>query len=314
LNTRAGLVEARWILGRLAESAFFDTSTANDARAFSAAAIVWRRDTASGFSLGILRGVVAPLEGWSGLPGHVADILRPGARTTRRSPGDTVLQQGRDQILSVFSRLAFPGNGLELYGEYARTELPRSFRDAMLYPDHTRGYTAGLLWITPGRDIRARWRINLEATDLEQSPSFQDRHVGVWYTSNAVPQGFTHRGQVLGAAIGPGASAQWLSIDRLQQPWRLGLFLQRIRWNTDALSVSFPPNPSGLWCEFDVTLAPGVRGELRAKFRRISVGKLSAELALQNRQNFFFQNASGCPRGPSMRDLRNKSLTIGWTP
>ena len=64
-------------------------------------------------------------------------------------------------------------------------------------------------------DRNARLRIQTEITNLEPSSTFRHRTPFSSYASQGVPQGYTHKGQVLGASIGPGASSQWLALDRL---------------------------------------------------------------------------------------------------
>ena len=316
LGSRIGTFDLRWILGGLAESAFFDTSTTNNRQSFSAAAAVWRPPATSGvagLSVGIARAVYAPAgDGWRSVAARPLDFLAGTNRPDNVADADSLtMAPGRDEINSLFAQWAFPGAGFEVYGEWARTELPRSVRDFLLFPDHTRGYTVGLQWLRASRASHAHWRVQAEATNLEQGASFQSRPEGIWYTSRAVPQGYTHRGQVIGAAIGPGASSQWIGADYLAQDWSAGVVGQRIRWNNDALyyALRFPSNSGNGYCEHDVTLSPGFRGTFTSR-----LGAFAGELLLQNRLNYFFQNASGCPRGLTMRDLRNKALSIRWSP
>ena len=126
-------------------------------------------------------------------------------------------------------------SGFEVYGEWARTELPASLRDLFTAPGHTQGYTLGLQWARPLRQGRDALRVQAEHTFLEQSSTFRDRPVGVYYTSRAVIQGYTHDGRVLGAAIGPGASSHWLALDYFRSSWDVGLFGEWVRWDNDAM-------------------------------------------------------------------------------
>ena len=89
-------------------------------------------------------------------------------------------------------------------------------------------------WATP-RGPAAWLRLQLEFTNLEQSgappgPTWPD-----FYSGLSVPQGYTQRGQVIGAAIGPGASSQWLAADYIRKRWQAGAYVSRIRWDNDAL-------------------------------------------------------------------------------
>src|SRR5690606_33528795 len=53
------------------------------------------------------------------------------------------------------------------------------------------------------------------------------------YTHSAVRQGHTHRGQILGAAVGPGSDAQTLGFDHIRQRSRAGIFIERTRYDDD---------------------------------------------------------------------------------
>jgi hypothetical protein len=213
----------------------------------------------------------------------------------------------KDQLFSLFARWVFPADGLEVYTEWARTRLKPSLRELLLQPNHTQAYTLGLQW------RGAEWhsgtlRVQTEVTQLEQSATWRDQPGPSWYASNRVIQGYTNRGEVLGASIGPGASSQWLAVDYLRSSWRFGAYAGRIRWNEDVHSNANLPIYVR-YCSHDVSLYPGFRA---AKSGRL--GAVSADLSLQNRLNAFFQNEGGCPNiGPRV-DIRNRTLSISFSP
>jgi hypothetical protein len=123
-----------------------------------------------------------------------------------------------------------------------------------------------------------------------------------------VIQGYTNKGQVLGASIGPGASSQWLAVDYLGPGWRVGGYFGRIRWNQDVHNHAGFPIYVG-YCNHDVSLYPGVRGARQGRF-----GSISADLSLQNRFTPFFQNGGGCHNNGKRLDIRNNSLSITFEP
>ena len=139
-----------------------------------------------------------------------------------------------------------------------RTQLRPSLRDFLIAPNHTQAYTLGLQW-RGGNWRDGSFRVQSEITQLEQSATFRDGPIGSWYTSTRVIQGYTNRGQTLGASIGPGASSQWLAVDYLKPGWRLGAFMGRIRWNQDVHNNAGLPVYVG-YCSMDVSIYPGVRG------------------------------------------------------
>ena len=294
ITTSAGVFRWRVLLGALHESAYFDTLSANDTRSFSAFAATWTPSFLDGLTLGLTRAVYAPADGLADIPDHLFDALltNPG-RPNDRPPGDSTQVPGPDQIYSFFGRWAFANSGFEVYGEWARTELPASLRDLLTAPGHTQGYTLGFQWAKPLRRGRDAFRIQAEHTYLEQSTTVRDRPVGVYYTSRAVLQGYTNEGRVLGAAIGPGASSHWMALDYFGSNWQVGLYGERVRWDNDGFwGVPILNRDGHKWCQHDVTVRGGLRLAYAAGF-----GRVAASLSRGKRMNVFFQNPSSCPRG-----------------
>ncbi len=315
IATRAGTFDVRLFAGGLQESAYFDSTTANDLRSISAFAVTWTPPHAPNVTLGLTRAVYAPVSGWGGIPARLLDALvsDPG-RPNNHLPGDTVAVPGPDQVFSLFGRWAFPGAGFEVYTEWARNELPTSLRDFLTAPNHTQAYTLGLQWAQPVGPA-GQARVQLETTYLGKDATLTDRPVGTWYTSRAVPQGYTNQGQVIGAAIGPGASSQWLAVDYIAPRWQAGVFASRIRWDGEALytfpSTQFRGTPNK-WCSHDTSLLFGVRGALRTLF-----GLLELTYDVDQRLNVFFHNLSVCGRDMDPRDVRdaiNHTIELHFTP
>lgn len=308
LATRFGKVNARWLVGGLTESKYFDTVSTNNVRSLAAIAATLETGWDPNLSVGFARSVYATSSGWGAIPFRWLDVFANTHRPNNRPVSDTALTPGgRDQILSLFGRWVFPAEGVEIYGEWARTELPGTLRNALVAPNHTQGYTLGLHWASQA------WRsgtvrIQTEITQLEQSSTRRDGPVGSWYASRRVVQGYTNRGEVLGAFIGPGASSQFAAIDYIQPNWRLGAYAGRIRWNEDVHNATdFPVYVE--YCNHDVTLYPGARAAASSRF-----GTMTVDYAWQNRLNAFFQNAGGCPNVPPRLDIRNNSLSITFSP
>ena len=200
-----------------------------------------------------------------------------------------------------------PADGLECYTEWARTQFRLNLHDLLVRPNHTQAYTLGLQWRRP-----AWWsgifRLQTEVTQMEQSATFRDLPQESWYMSTRVIQGYTNRGEVIGGSIGPGASSQWLAMDYLRSSWRFGGYLGRIRWNEDVHSTANFPVYVG-YCSHDVSLYPGVRLASSSL-----LGTLTADVSFQNRENVFFENDGGCPNVGIRRDIRNRSLSITFSP
>ncbi|HEU4879999.1 MAG TPA: hypothetical protein VFT21_11130, partial [Gemmatimonadaceae bacterium] len=258
-----------------------------------------------GFTLGGARSVYATSKGWDRVPWRILDAFANTGRPNNRTQSDSTLRPGgRDQIYSLFARWVFPDDGFEAYTEWARLEFPYSFRDLLVAPNHSQGFTLGLQYVRPVIRENSRFRMQVEVTSVEQSATFRDRPQGSFYTSRRVIQGYTQMGQPLAASIGPGASGQWLAMDYIEPDWSFGIFAGRIRWNEDMHSTGGFPLYQG-YCIHDVSVFPGARGSASSKF-----GFVSADVSFGNRLNAFFQEQSGCPKGNSTMDIRNRTISV----
>ncbi len=298
IQTRIGDFEGRWMVGRLAESEFFDTIAANDVRSISALAATFRPAGEPNLTLGFTRAVYASVDGTAAVPLRALDVVTRSGRFRDR--------EGPDQLFSLFARWIFPDDGVEVYAEWARNELPLSVRDFLTYPNHSQGYTLGLQWARPLQE-NSLLRLHTELTNLEWSPTYRQRPVSSYYTSRSVPHGYTHRGQVIGAAIGPGGSSQWLAADYLRPTWGVGLFAGRIRWEND--EYYWHALDGRNFTAHDVSMLWGGRGQLR--LRGLDIG---VELVMQNRMNFLFQNWTYSPGATLAVDKRNTTLRLVVTP
>jgi len=253
LRTRAGSFDAQWIVGQLSESDFFDSNPSNNKRSLAGVVATWTTPFDSALTLGVAR-LVMGARSTGDFPFAAAfDVLRTVGHTNVDAPAP-VPADARDQIFSFFGRWLLPAAGFEAYVEWARFEEPVSLRDFLEYPGHSEGYTLGFQWAHPIA-ARATFRLQSEASYLEPDPSLRLRPVAVTYTSRGVPQGFTQQGQMLGAAIGPGASSQWLAGEVFSRGWRVGPYLGRIRWDNGTLEEPIVP----LFKRQDVSLFAGVR-------------------------------------------------------
>jgi hypothetical protein len=261
-----GTLEGRWMLGRLEESGYFDFDPTNDYRSLAAMAITFSPAFDPGLTLGVARAVYGPLQGDVPDAERALDVFRSVGRPHQRPWPVTLDPWGReeplpvpepapDQIFALFARWVFPGAGAEAYGEWVRFEEAAGPRDFLQFPQHSQGYTVGVQWVGGGAQ-QSSFRVQGELTNLEPSSTWRHRNVAGSYTSRVVPQGYTHRGEILGAAIGPGSSSQWLALDRLAPGWRVGAFGGRIRWNTAAHYRDLTPLPR----REDVSLYWGLRG------------------------------------------------------
>lgn len=299
-RTRFGALQGQWISGSLAESGYFETGGGESDRSLAALALAFTPRGEPGLTLGLTRAVYrrgsgVPFLDVFSIVSH-PELPRPPA--VERAADDA------DQLFSLFGRWVFPASGFELYGEWARQQGFGSLGELAARPDATAGYTLGMQWVAPG-ERRGRVRIQAELTSLEQNDAVRGRRQQSFYTSLNVPQGYTHRGQVLGAAIGPGSSAQWLAADYLRADWRVGFFVERTRWDEDALERIYTRNPRG----HDVQAVAGARAG-----RRLGGWELAGEYSFGRRLNWLFQNTARAFNDFNAVDVNLSTFTLSLSP
>jgi hypothetical protein len=305
IETGVGAFEGRWLVGGLSESSFFDANDENDLRSISLLALTWQPRWVRNVTVGAARAVFARASGWDDAAGSFTQIF------SNVGPTDPPQDADRDQLFSLFFRWVFPHDGFETYAEWARAVQPVSLRDFLLSPNHSQAYTVGFQWagqeVAPWGRARGRVRVRGEASFLEQSTTFRFRPLGTWYTSPRVVQGYTNRGQALGAAIGPGSSGQFVGVDYLTTTWQAGVFAERTRWLEDAHSYI---EPRTRFCNHDVSFLPGVAGAIKTRF-----GTVSASYSSGWRLNTYFLIKPGnrCFDWDGV-DVRNRSLSVSFSP
>lgn len=81
-------------------------------------------------------------------------------------------------------------------------------------------------------------RVSVAGRDHDIGPLSHGRNPCVAQLSGG-PGRYTHRGQPIGAGIGPAGNGQFISVDRDTSGGRLGLSFQRIRFDDDAFFSRF---------------------------------------------------------------------------
>jgi hypothetical protein len=294
---------ARWsvhgIAGALVESRFFDYDETNDLRSVSALAVEYHPARIPDLSFGAARAVYSPAD-------RSAHVLRDAAQVVRRVRcGRRTPERGRpcEQMVSLFGRWAPAGSNAEVYGEWARTELPRSLGELLRAPNHSQGYTLGLGW---NRELGAGLlHVGAEVSYLEESATFRARRPRPFYTSELIPQGYTHRGRSVGAAIGPGASSQRFAVDHLSDGAGAGIYLGRVRWDNVAY---YETRPAFRSLEHDVSMLGGVRGHLDTR-----IGRVEGGLQYERRMNYHFRSLATAT-DPVPLDINNVTTRLSISP
>lgn len=242
--TPAGNLEGRVFWGTLYESDFFDSKPGNDRRMISGLLLNWSPSFAPGLHLGMQRVMHEYLEEGTFNFSKVTRIFRPYTqeRYSRiwSSDGFTVSRHlpfradFAEQYLTFFARWMVPQHGFEAWFEWGRNDPTHDWRNFLLEPVNTRAYVLGFQkrFNLP----RSRWlSMTFEMTQLESLDSQGVFNYPVWYEHPVLRQGFTHRGQVIGAGIGPGSNSQFLRFNFYDRLGLAGLSFNRIVNNNDRL-------------------------------------------------------------------------------
>lgn len=234
-----GTLEAQLLWGQLARSRF--TAERSD-RAFTALALVYQPRWVPGLHVGVGRAYVqtfAELRGDAFL-----SVLLP-VSNTQNVPQD-------NQIAGGWFRWILPESGLELYGEFAREDAASGASMVRLL-DRTAAWSLGFQKLFRPGD---RWvRVTAETTHTRDSEP-PGRAYSFYTHGNNL--GWSHRGQLLGASIGPGADAQHLAVDVLTPGGRVGGFVERIRRNDEIFWRDIATDPQR-GTDHDAELLAGAR-------------------------------------------------------
>lgn len=269
LRTPLGAIEARYVLGALTESRFFDTDASNDTRSLNAFVATLRPRFDTSLTIGVSRAVFS-------------DVPRPTAIGSGAfSAFLAIPREGRDQVQSLFARWAIPPARLAVHAEWARLRFP-AFREWFIAPHRTQGYTVGARWAGDSTGGRRHWGLATELTSVEQPVPVNRFESDGFYISSRVPQGYTQRGQIIGAAIGSGGSSQWFHAYARDRRGSIGPVLGRIRWENE----SYYRTPAGgSYTTHDVSIFGGIRANYVGP--RVEVG---LELLRVHRLNYLFQS------------------------
>lgn len=229
VRTSIGDFELRGIWGQLQASEFSGDFPAGGRRFITGLTAGYRPTFLPGLTVGVTRALYRE---WSSGGLSQADVLGGFGRIL--TWGGNTLSDGSigndeyDGLASLVARWVLPESGFEAYFEYARNDFAGNLRFLILQPEHARAFTVGFQKALTFSS-NSVWHLMGEATNL--SPPALDKAIEYpsFYAHYLNPEGFTHRGQLLGAAIGPGSIAAHLGLDRYTARGREGVHVEWIR-------------------------------------------------------------------------------------
>lgn len=142
---------------------------------------------------------------------------------------------------AIMFRYVLPKDHAEFYGEIgqpSQAPWPKNF-----FTDSTKtGFVFGARKLFMSKSQNSFFDLSVEITQLQlmnpreifvEGNPFGVPKYNSWYTSPNIRQGYTHQGQLLGAAIGPGSNSQSISLSWNKGFNKFGFFVERLVHNSD---------------------------------------------------------------------------------
>lgn len=271
-------VRLSWFSGMVRESNAFDADPDNDRRSISGVRLTYDLADPVPLAFGVSRTVMDGRRGGYTVGRAARDALLPFGR----SPTDSTLE-----LLAADVTMSAASTGTLAWLETVRQAPVRSAGGLLRTPTNGLAFRLGLSQRIRAT-ARATWTGELEFVRLDQPTQRSDEPATDLYTSATVVHGWTHDGQLLGSGLGPGGQRQVVRLTRESAIWSAKLFLERARWNEDALFRQ--PDPFS--DRHDVTLQGGLAvGHVLAGY------DVTASLVWGTRFNYQFEGASASADG-----------------
>lgn len=214
-----GDIEGRVWLGRLEESDYFDNNPDNDYRMLTGISASFAPSFVPNLTVGVNRIFIA---NWA------AHNLKYIGRlfTLSHSNGSQVgTHEDEDQKAALFANWQFPNAGFEVWGELGIDDFTS---DKLANPFHTAIYSVGAKQITPMPVDWLKGEIIAEWNNFEMSQDFQLQwcYTG-YYAHGSIKQGYTNKGQILGAGSGYFGNSQFLGYKVYHSYGNIMLFYHR---------------------------------------------------------------------------------------
>ncbi len=251
--TRIGSFEGQMVAGKLRRSGFTyplrfepgewppiagnvmpDTANGDSNYGYiNAMAAVYQPKWLPGLFLGATRAIQV-----IGEPSNIGDyfkIIYLESRGEKTGQGPDPGAISRNQLISLFARYLFPESHAEIYMEVGREDNWWDFEDLITRVQYSTVYNAGFrkMYELSGKD---RWlEVSGEYTKL-QSPvanMVQPRASIYSFYTHGSRFGWTNRGQVLGAGIGPGSNMGTVGLAYGHGFNMFSLQFERIAYNED---------------------------------------------------------------------------------
>ena len=266
IRTLIGSFEGQIIGGILEDSGFFPPDTnrtyngskmyiakRTDTRYINGMVISYQPKWASGLFLGITRTFITYNKDMGNTIKDYLPIITPISK--QANYGEKESPFPNDQRASLFLRWLWLRTHAELYVEYFREDHAYNLRDFIVDAEHTHAYIFGIRKLIPWKAYKNQFiQVNLEITQLEQTTTNPERPSIYLYSHFVgISQGYTNKGQLLGAGIGPGSNLQSLSVSWVKELKTVGIAFERLVQNNDFHNIAIK-DPRAIWVDLGTSV------------------------------------------------------------
>lgn len=234
-RTGIGTFEGNLVYGQLTASQYYATD--NGPRFFGGLFLDYRPSFFPQLTIGIARTIFSY---WSALDWQIPVTLFDFIPFYANNPIKYGTGASHQHISFTF-RLLFPKAEFEVYGEWGRNDFNPTLKSYLEDLQHQSAYMIGMrkaFRLRGGAILGVGAEMTDQSQNLEGLISGNGFNLyGDWNSHNAIQEGYTNNGQVLGGGIGNG-SAETLYADAYWRNWHWGLALTRYNPET---SVPYLP-------------------------------------------------------------------------
>ena len=207
-NIDLGDIEFRYWLGKTTESDFFDNDSTNDNNLITGLSVIYNVPFFDGLRIGLNRTMLSK---WDNKNAYTLFTLLIPFMQKKAGYDES------DQRASIFLDYYIPNGGIDIYFEWGKNDYNSGTDNIMRYPFHTQAITAGFkktIEFTNTPSIYGQFLCELTFIETSMDYHFFYDWGGIgsdFYSHRKITQGYTNKGQYIGAGIGAGGNAQSVS-------------------------------------------------------------------------------------------------------
>jgi len=207
-NLNLGDIEFRYWIGKTSESDYYDNNSENDNNLLTGLTVSYSLPFFDGLSIGLNRTMLSK---WETANSYSYLTLLLPFMTYKAGYDES------DQRVSVFIDYFIPKGGIDIYFEWGRNDYNVGLDNLIRYPFHTQAITAGFkktMSLNKTANVYGQLLCELSFIETSMDYHFFYDWGGIgndFYSHGIISQGYTNKGQYIGAGIGGGGNSQFLS-------------------------------------------------------------------------------------------------------